>query len=137
MEVTYKINEFLTTEEFVILLKESTLAERRPVDDYDCMEGMLSNSNLIVTAWLGSKLVGIARALTDFHYACYLSDLAVSKKYQNRGIGKMLQIKMQEQLTSNCKLILISAPDANTYYEYIGYVHNDRCWILERDALIS
>ena len=137
MEVEYKVNAPITTEEFIALLKASTLAERRPVDDYDCVNGMLANSNLTVTAWQGSRLIGIARSLTDFHYACYLSDLAVSKQQQNSGIGKMLQIKTQQQLGPNCNLILISAPDANTYYEHIGYAHNNRCWVLERDRFIS
>jgi len=43
---------------------------------------MIKNSNLVVSAWDGDNLVGIARSMTDFHYACYLSDLAVDKKYQ-------------------------------------------------------
>lgn len=73
MEISHQINKPITSEEFVELLKESTLAERRPVEDTQCMEGMVNNSNLMVTAWHGDKLVGIARSLTDFHYACYLS----------------------------------------------------------------
>ncbi len=137
MDVKYKINAKITVEEFRDLLKESTLAERRPVDDINCIEGMLNNSNLVVTAWHGNELIGIARSLTDYHYACYLSDLAVSKSKQNCGIGKMLQKKTQEQLGPQCKLILVSAPDANSYYEYIGYTSNSRCWILEPGQFIS
>src|SRR5690606_40583226 len=72
MSIEYKINEPITASQFVGLLKASTLAERRPVDDLDCMQGMISNSNLIVTAWDGDLLIGVARSVTDFHYACYL-----------------------------------------------------------------
>ncbi len=97
------------------------------------MAGMVGNSNLMVSAWEGDKLVGIARSVTDFHYACYLSDLAVHGDYQSAGIGKQLQILTQEQLGPNCKLILIAAPAANGYYEHIGYSNNPRCWVLERD----
>ena len=100
------------------------------------MAGMLSNSNLTVSAWDSEKLVGISRCMTDFHYACYLSDLAVSEKYQKLGIGKQLQILTQEQLGPRCKLILIAAPAANSYYEHIGFSNNPRCWVLERDASI-
>ncbi len=59
---------------------------------------MIKNSNLIVSAWDSEKLIGIARSMTDFHYACYLSDLAVDKNYQSQSIGKQLQIITQEQL---------------------------------------
>lgn len=137
MSIEYKINEPITTDQFITLLDNSTLGERRPIDDRQCMEGMISNSNLIVSAWSGCELIGIARSMTDFHYACYLSDLAVSKKHQNSGIGKQLQILTQEQLGSKCKLILIAAPAAQQYYEHIGFTSNPRCWVLEREASIS
>ncbi len=137
MNIEYKINEPVSTDQFIELLRESTLGERRPVEDRECMEGVINNSNLVISAWDGEKLIGIARSMTDFHYACYLSDLAVGKKYQNGGIGKELQIITQEQLGSKCKLILIAAPSANSYYEHIGFTNNQRCWVLERAHSIS
>jgi|SRR5690606_2573175 GNAT superfamily N-acetyltransferase len=136
MSIEYKINEPIGTDQFVELLEASTLGERRPIDDRVCMEGMLSNSNLIVSAWHSNRLVGIARSVTDFHYACYLSDLAVALEYQRSGIGKQLQILTQEQLGPKCKLILLAAPDANQYYEQLGFEHNPRCWVLDREQSI-
>lgn len=137
MSIEYKINAPITTDQFILLLHESSLGERRPIKDRKCIEGMINNSNLVVSAWVGEKLVGIARSITDFHYACYLSDLAVDKKNQNNGIGKMLQIMTQKQLGPKCKLILIAAPSANIYYERIGFTNNQRCWVLERGHRIS
>ena len=106
-EIKYRTDSEVSVAEFLKLLTLSTLGERRPIDDLDCIEGMLRNSNLTVTAWDGSKLVGIARSMTDFHYACYLSDLAVDRAYQRQGIGLRLQQITQEQLQPKCKLILI------------------------------
>ncbi|WP_026195427.1 GNAT family N-acetyltransferase [Mariprofundus ferrooxydans] len=137
MSIKYKINTMVSVDQFVELLNESTLGERRPIDDRECMEGMVSNSNLVVTAWDDEKMIGIARSITDFSYACYLSDLAVHKRYQKKGVGKKLQIITQEQLGPKCKLILIAAPAANPYYEHIGFTNNPRCWVLDRDQDIS
>ena len=137
MEIKYKVNEVITTDQFIDLLRRSTLSERRPVDDFNCMDGMVKNSNLMVTAWHGECLVGIARSMTDFHYACYLSDLAVDQDYQNQGIGKQLLKITQNQLASLCKLILISAPAANNYYEHIGFTNNQRCWLLDRENSLT
>lgn len=137
MNIEYKINEPVSTDQFIDLLKTSTLGERRPVEDRQCLEGMLLNSNLIVSAWHNDQLVGIARSITDFHYACYLSDLAVSLEQQKSGIGKQLQILTQAQLGPRCKLILIAAPAANEYYEHIGFNNSPRCWVLERDSNIG
>ena len=119
--IKYKINELVARDEFIDLLNRSGLSERRPVDALDCMQGVVENSNLFVTAWQDNKLVGVARSVTDFHYACYLSDLAVDKEIQGCGIGKRLQALTQGQLGPKCKLILIAAPAANSYYRHIGY----------------
>lgn len=137
MNIEYRINEAVTTDQFIALLNNSTLGKRRPVNDRACMEGMIANSNLIVSAWHENHLVGIARSVTDFHYACYLSDLAVSLDYQRSGIGRQLQRLTQKQLGPKCKLILIAAPSANTYYEQLGFSHNPRCWVLERDSAVK
>ena len=90
MRIDYRLDQEITATEFVDLLHRSTLAERRPIEDMACMDGMVNNSNVLISAWNGGVLVGIARSLTDFHYACYLSDLAVDKEYQKHGIGKQL-----------------------------------------------
>ena len=75
--------------------------------------------------------------MTDFHYACYLSDLVVSKEYQKIGIGKQLQILTQKQLGSRYKIILIAAPEANSYYEQMGYTNNKPCWVLGPESYIG
>ena len=137
MNIEYKINIPITPEQFISVLKKSSLADRRPIDDMECIKGMVENSNLIITAWEDNNLIGVARSVTDFNYACYLSDLAVNKKYQKNGIGKKLQELTQKQLGKKCKLILISAPNANSYYEHIGFTNNERCWVLEREQKIS
>ncbi|MEH6449044.1 MAG: GNAT family N-acetyltransferase [Oleispira sp.] len=127
----------ITPIQFTQLLKNSTLGERRPIKDQECLAGMLNNSNLIISAWDQENLIGISRCITDFHYCCYLSDLAVDQKYQSQGIGKELQVQTQKQLGPKCKLILISAPVANNYYQKIGFTNNERCWVLNRDESIK
>ena len=134
MAIEYKTHAPISVDQFIELLKSSTLGDRRPIEDRACMEGMISNSNLIVSAWDSTRLVGISRCMTDFHYACYLSDLAVSKTHQQYGIGKELQAITQNQLGPMCKLILIAAPAANSYYQHIGFTQNERCWVLDRNS---
>ena len=87
-EPVYQLEPDLTVAEFIDLLERSTLAERRPVDDEARLEVMLKNADIIVTARCGDLLVGVARAITDFAFCCYLSDLAVDETYQRQGIGK-------------------------------------------------
>ncbi len=133
MNIQYKLNQKLTTEEFIDILNRSTLGERRPIDDKECIEGMLKNADIIVVAVESDKIVGVARAVTDYNYCCYLSDLAVDEKYQKNGIGKQLISKVQEQLNDKCKIILLSAPDAKEYYPNIGFTKHPSAWTLPRD----
>src|SRR3990172_1193912 len=105
-------------------------AERRPVDDRDCLAGMLRHADLLVTAWERDLLVGVARSVTDFNYCCYLSDLAVDQAYQQTGIGRELIRRTREQLGSGCMVILLSAPAATGYYPRIGFRLHGSAWVL-------
>ncbi|AEH34410.1 GNAT family N-acetyltransferase [Vibrio anguillarum] len=130
MEIEYKVNYPITSKQFVNLLKKTSLGERRPLENEAIIKGMLENSNLIVTAWINDQLVGVARSVTDFHYCCYLSDLAVDESVQSSGIGKYLILVTKEELNPNCKVILLSAPQAQAYYPKIGFEHHESAWVL-------
>ena len=129
--ITYQITPNLSTEDFIDILNRSTLGERRPVDDLECIESMIRNADIIVTAVLDEKIVGVVRAVTDFSYCCYLSDLAVDTNFQHQGIGKKLIQKVREQLGAKCKLILLSAPAAVEYYPKIGFTQHTSAWVLD------
>jgi len=120
----------ISPREFVDVLKRSTLAERRPVEDSRCIQAMLDHANLLCTAWDGSKLVGVARSVTDFEYCCYLSDLAVDVAYQKLGIGRDLIRLTQSRLGRSAKIILLSAPKAEGFYPRIGFDTHPSAWIL-------
>jgi len=122
--IEYKINEPLTEASIIEVYRSSGII--RPVQDIDRIKMMFQNSNLIVSAWLSGELIGISRALTDFAYCCYLSDLAVKKEYQHKGIGKRLVEITKETIGDKVMLLLLSAPNAMDYYPKIGLekVHN-------------
>ncbi len=130
MEIKYAIEENLGVDEFLEVLRESRLAERRPVQDKPRIGKMLSNANLIVTARMQGKLIGVARSITDFAYCTYLSDLAVSEEHQKKGIGKEL-IRFTKMSTGEAKLILLSAPAAVDYYPRIGMKRHEHCYFLD------
>jgi hypothetical protein len=77
MKIQFKINASLKAEDVIEVFKSSGI--NRPVEDVKRIEGMFKNSNLIISAWDGIELIGVARSLTDYNYCCYLSDLAVKR----------------------------------------------------------
>jgi GNAT superfamily N-acetyltransferase len=130
LEIVYRVNPLLKADEVVELFKSAGL--RRPVNDLDRIQRMVNNANIIVAAYDGDSLVGLARGLTDFSYCCYLSDLAVAKSYQRKGVGKELIRRTREILGEEVMLLLLSAPEAMSYYPYIGFAKADNAWIIHR-----
>ena len=134
MDVRYQLEPDLLPEAFVEVLRQSTLAERRPVNDLETIRGMLQHADLIVTARVEGLLVGVSRAITDFSYCTYLSDLAVDEAWQRRGIGRELIRRTYEAAGLQTTLILLSAPAAREYYPHIGMQRHDSCWIIPRSS---
>lgn len=132
--VAYQVEPSLSREEFIDLLRRSTLAERRPVSDADTIARMLANAGLIVTARADGLLVGVARSLTDFSYCTYLSDLAVDTRFQGRGIGRELVRRTREAAGRHTTLILLAAPGAQSYYPHIGMRAHASCWVFDRET---
>ena len=134
MGVTYQQESDLTSKDFIDVLVRSTLAERRPVHDTETIKAMLKNADLILTARIDGLLVGVSRAITDFAFCTYLSDLAVDEKYQRQGIGVELVRRTHVAAGLNTTLILLAAPKAQSYYPHIGMTKHESCWIIPRQG---
>ncbi|MFD0793921.1 GNAT family N-acetyltransferase [Mucilaginibacter litoreus] len=130
LNIVYQRELTLNPGEFIDVLNRSTLGERRPVNDADRITAMLQNANLIITARVDGKLVGVSRALTDFAFCTYLSDLAVDETYQKQGIGVKL-IHETKKHSPQAKLILLAAPKAVGYYPKTGMTNFTHCFLLD------
>lgn len=132
--IEYQRELNLSVAEFVDCLVRSTLSERRPVDDSETMAGMIRNANVLITARTESGLlVGVSRAITDFHYCTYLSDLAVDVYFQGKHIGRELVERTHQEAGKHTLLVLLAAPKAESYYPHIGMQQHPSAWILPRE----
>ncbi len=130
--IVYRYGNAPDLDQVIELYKASSLGERRPVANRATMNDMLTHANLVITAWDGELLVGIARTLTDFSYVGYLADLAVRISHQKRGIGKMLIRKTRERMGPDAMIVLLAAPKAVDYYPKIGFTRHDSAWVLKK-----
>ncbi len=119
MTITYKINAPLTAAELADVFTSSGI--NRPVTDLDRLQKMIDNADILVSAWDGEQPVGIARAITDYVFCSYLSDLAVRREYQKQGIGKELINVLRGHLGEEIMLLLLAAPSAMEYYPQLGF----------------
>ncbi len=78
--ITYEINGEVTPNDVSSVFIASGI--NRPSNDVDRIQRMIENADITITAWDKEKMIDIARAITDYSYCCYLSDLAVDTEYQ-------------------------------------------------------
>ena len=132
MSIIYEKAEGLDPDTFIRVLESSGLAERRPAQDRDRIARMLAGSNLVIVARDGGTVIGVARSLTDFAYCCYLSDLAVDRAYQGRGIGRQLIEETRRTAGPEAMCLLLSAPNAVSFYESIQMPAQPRAFMFPR-----
>jgi ribosomal protein S18 acetylase RimI-like enzyme len=130
MNILYKSDVIPSTEQIIELYNDAPLT--RPTSDSLRIKKMYEQSNLVITAWDKDELIGIARSLTDFCYACYLSDLAVKKNYQKLGIGKELVSLTKKEIGDQSMLLLLSVETALEYYPKIGMRKVENGFIINR-----
>lgn len=130
LAIEYRYGNQLDLDQVIELYRASTLGERRPVADRETMAAMLRHANLVVTAWSGDVLVGIARTLTDFAYVGYMSDLAVHRQFQRQGIGVELIARTRSAMGPDAKIVLLAAPLAVEYYPRVGFTRHNSAWTL-------
>lgn len=121
--VTYATEAGLPVAEFRRVLVESGLGAIRPIDDEPRLFVMLEQADLVLTARLDGpqgELVGIMRAITDFAWSCYVSELAVTPAAQGLGVGRGLLDETRRVLGPTVSVVLASVPEAVAFYERIG-----------------
>ncbi|GBU18614.1 MULTISPECIES: GNAT family N-acetyltransferase [Methylobacterium] len=118
--VAYAVEPDLDAASFQEVLVASGLASRRPAEFLERLGRMLAGADLVVTARIDGRLVGVARTLTDFSFCAYLSDLAVARDVQGLGIGQGLIEATRQAAGPEVSLLLTAAPGVEGYYARIG-----------------
>jgi ribosomal protein S18 acetylase RimI-like enzyme len=128
--IIYKFDIVPTAEQVIELYDNAGLP--RPTHDPQRIKAMFDNSDLIITAWDENKLVGVSRTITDWVWCSYLADLAISPAYKRSGIGKKLIELAREKIGERSMLLLLSVPTAMDYYPKVGFVRENRAFIIHR-----
>ncbi len=128
--IEYKVNEPLSVTDVIDLFESSGIG--RPTNNPERIRKMLDKANLIVSAWEGDKLIGIARSLTDFAYCTYLSDLAVRREYQKRKVGSSLIQITRSEVGEASMLLLLSNESAMGYYPKLGFERASNAFMIKR-----
>lgn len=95
------------------------------------IEKLIENSSFLVRAKDGDRTVGMGRALFDFGYNAFLTDIIIDPEYQGQGIGKKVVEELINLLKENSEpgkflqLNLMAAPEKYPFYEKLGFYVRD------------
>jgi aralkylamine N-acetyltransferase len=84
---------------------------------------VVQNSALFAGAFLGKKMIGMGRALSDLVSDAYIQDVTVLKQYRGKGIGKKIIEKLIMGLQDRGVdwIGLIAEPGTGSFYEKMGF----------------
>ena len=66
----------------------------------------LANSDTVISAWDGNRLVGLANAIDDGELTAYVHYLLVNPDYQGQGIGREIAERIKEKYRNYLALVL-------------------------------
>lgn len=102
----------------------------------DLLYKALTNSDSLITAWDGNRLVGLGNAISDGHLVVYYSQLLVHPDYQGKGIGRMIVDRFQKKYGDFHQQLLTADGKAIDFYRKCGFEKagsTQSMWIYQGD----
>ena len=101
----------------------------------DKLRRAFENSQVVCFVLAGLRLIGAARALTDFEYHATVYDVVIHPDYQRQGIGAALMREVLKRLPV-WRVLLIADGDAARFYARLGFQpYGDTMALLDRSRL--
>ena len=132
MTIYYAQEQTLSVQDYVAVLSETTMREKRPLTNAARIAEMIRGANFIVTAREDGVILGLARCITDHAWIAYCAELAVRESAQGRGIGAGILEKANELLGPRIGLALVSETGALGFYQRIGMERLDSAFFRTR-----
>lgn len=134
--ISIQLEPSISLQDYTEILNSSGLAVRRPMDNSELLQRMISGSNVLVTVRQEGRIVGFLRGLSDYCYRCFVADLAVAKDLQGQGIGRQI-LAFTRELAPEARLFLFAAEDAEGFYQKLCFHRHERCYQLKPEEKMS
>ena len=80
-----------------------------------------SQSDKVITAWDGEKLVGLINSIADGSITAYIPYLLVNPDYQKQGIGEKLVRMIVSEYENYDRIVLLTEKDTVDFYRKCGF----------------
>ena len=87
----------------------------------DQLHKALVASHSLISAWDGTRLVGLGNAISDGHLVVYYPHLIVHPEYQGRGVGSEIMRRLMQRYNGFHQQILVADGRALDFYRKCGF----------------
>ena len=102
-----------------LLDRNAFWAKSRTIID---LKKCLSNSDVIVSLWVGDEIVGFGRALTDGIYRGVLWDIVIDENHQGKGFGSLIiQNLLSSKKIQNTKKLYLMTTNKKLFYSQFNF----------------
>lgn len=130
--IKYSNKKAINSKKLLDLYKSAGWASKKDVkDEGKLLTKVYKNSQIVVSAWEGKKLVGIIRALTDKKMSGVIFGVLVKKNFRGKGIGTKLVkkcIKKYPRITWH----LASDKKTSKFYKKLKFKVDKDLWFIEK-----
>lgn len=120
-EIIYLENAVIPLRDLLTLYDDAgwVLYTRQP----EQLAQALANSLHHLSAWHGSELVGLIRAVGDGVSVVFIQDILVKQAWQRRGIGSRLLTALLKRYEDvrHIELLTDDTPETRAFYEHHGF----------------
>lgn len=133
MDVKIKETKEISAEKIIKLYKANKWSS---AEKPDLLYKALMNSDSLITAWDGNRLVGLGNAISDGYLVVYYPHLLVHPDYQGKGIGRMIVDRFQKKYGNFHQQLLTADGKAIDFYRKCGFEKagsTQSMWIYQGD----
>ena len=133
MDIEIKETKEINKEKIIKLYKANKWSS---AEKPDLLYKALMNSDSLITAWDGNRLVGLGNAISDGYLVVYYPHLLVHPDYQGKGIGRMIVDRFQKKYGNFQQQTLTADGKAIDFYQKCGFEKagsTQSMWIYQGD----
>ncbi len=133
MDIEIKETKEINKEKIIKLYKANKWSS---AEKPDLLYKALMNSDSLITAWGGNRLVGLGNAISDGYLVVYYPHLLVHPDYQGKGIGRMIVDRFQKKYGNFQQQTLTADGKAIDFYQKCGFEKagsTQSMWIYQGD----
>ncbi len=114
--------------------KHSFWAQNRSIRQ---IKKMLVSSNVIISIWLETQLIGFGRCTGDGVYRAVLWDIIVAQEFHRQGIGqKIVNALLKTNFIINTEKVYVMTSKRKDFYQEVGFREQNNQSLLVKNLIV-